>query len=57
MNRKNNQDCYKLIKLFKSVEQPYNITVGLTIPFIIGAYKILDLLFCEISAHIKNIID
>ncbi|MBK7808846.1 MAG: hypothetical protein IPJ51_21560 [Saprospiraceae bacterium] len=57
MKRKNNPEWYKLIKLFKSIEPPYRITTGLTIPFLIGAYKLLNLPFSEISTLVKNIVD
>jgi hypothetical protein len=48
---------YKLIKLFKTVEQPYKITTGLTIPFIFGAYSIFEEPFPDINTLIQSIVD
>lgn len=56
MNPKN-PDWYKILKLFKTVEEPYRINTGLTIPFIIGAYQLRDKPFENINSLIDYIID
>lgn len=48
---------YKLIKLFKTAEEPYKISTGLTIPFIFGAYDTLEYPFPDIDTLIRTIVD
>lgn len=57
MTNLTNPYWYKLIKFFKTVEQPYTISTGLTIPFLFGAYKTLENPFQNIDALIKSIIE
>lgn len=56
MTKLTNPYWYKLIKLFKTVEQPYKISTGLTIPFLFGAYRILDNPFPDIDTLIESIV-
>jgi hypothetical protein len=56
MNQKNPY-WYALIKLFKKVETKYRITTGLTIPFLFGAYQLLERPFENIKQLIQSIID
>lgn len=57
MTKLTNPYWYKLIKLFKSAEGPYKISTGLTIPFLIGAYKVIDKPFDNINTLVKSIIE
>lgn len=46
---KRNPYWYALLKLFKTVESPYKISTGLTIPFIFGAYNMIEQSFLTIK--------
>lgn len=46
--KKLNPRWYALLKLLKAAEPPYRITTGLTIPFIFGAYHMIEQPFTNI---------
>lgn len=57
MNYYQNPYWYKLIKTFKNAPSPYKISTGLTIPFLMGAYKELNVPFDNISDLLISILD
>lgn len=57
MSFSRNPYWYKLIKLFSITETKYRISTGLTIPFLFGAYEVLEAPFGNIEQLIKAIID
>lgn len=54
---KRNPYWYALLKLFKTVESPYRISTGLTVPFIFGAYRIIEQPFLTINELVITIRD
>lgn len=56
MNQRNPK-WYKLIKAFRATNTSYRISTGLTIPFLFGAYQVLEKPFISIDYMIKSILD
>lgn len=55
MKKFENPYWYKLIKAFKAAEKPYKISTGLTIPFLMGAYSLLEKPFENVEELVLSI--